>query len=154
MLTEQLFDKKRIEKPAATNRGRRESIPKERASLFSKPQRERHGKAFFLPLNDLGREPRLTHFLEQIFAGQAFHFQILRERGSELDELVIEKRDARLQRRGHARFVAPRKQIIGQPELRIHVEHTVQRLRSVGARQVFRKHMTSVVTAQGFLHVG
>src|SRR2546430_6805934 len=29
-----------------SNRGRRESIPKERASLFSKPQRERHGKAF------------------------------------------------------------------------------------------------------------
>src|SRR2546422_7793622 len=57
-----------------------------------------------------------------------------RERGRELDELVIEKRDAGLQRRGHARFVAPRKQIIGQPELRIHVERSEEHTSELQSR--------------------
>src|SRR5882757_2899835 len=61
---------------------------------------------------------------------------------------MIQKWNASLQRRGHARLVAPSKQIVGQPELRIHVEHAVQRVRGIRASQMFGEHGARLAAVQ------
>src|SRR5882762_8649641 len=98
----ELLDVGRVEDPAPPAPLREEQVADEGTEPPSKPASERHGEPVLRPVDDLIRQDPAHGALEDVLRRLATQVELRRNRLSELDELVVEQRDPRLEGVRHA----------------------------------------------------
>ena len=99
---------------------------------IEQPLAERRGEAHFLAVDDFVRDQVFDGFLHDVLAFAVAHLHVLGDAGGELDELVIEERNAAFDGGGHAHLVLLHEQF-DQIGLLVGEEHAGQR-REAGFR--------------------
>ena len=77
---------------------------------------------------DRGRHAALEIALEQVLRRAAAVLEVGRDRGGELDHLVVQEGRAHLERGRHAHPVDLDQDVVGEPGLEVHVEELAQRV--------------------------
>src|SRR2546426_996406 len=117
----ELLDVRRVEYPAPPAPLREEQLANEGAEPPSKPVSERYGEPVLPPLDDLIRQDPAHGALENVLRRPATQVELRRNRLSELDELVVEQRDPRLEGVRHAHPVHFGEDVQGEIALEIQV---------------------------------
>src|SRR5271156_570864 len=94
-----------IEEAAAADLRFTERVADEAFEIPAEPRAHGSAEAALFAMQNFVRHERLEYFLEQIFHGQAAHFQIRRHARCHFDQFVIYERSATFERRGHAHSI-------------------------------------------------
>ena len=112
-----------LEIAALQARRRQQRVGEQLAQVAAEPDAERHAEALLAPVEDVARQQRGRHFLQHVLAPAVLDLQRRRQRGRELDDLVVEQRHARLDRVRHAHAIDLRQHVLRQVGLGVEPHH-------------------------------
>jgi len=123
VLREHSFYRISLKISACGRLGVEEKVSNPVPEILTKPSFIRHGEADLLAVENFMRDEAAKGFLGDVFGGETANFVILRQRGSEFQDFVIEQRHAELDGIGHGHFVRLDEEIVRKPGLGVGVEH-------------------------------
>ncbi len=101
----------------------------------SEPGAERYGKAQLRVVQDLGRHEPADHTSEDVFPHAVADLQSRGQRERVLDERMVEQRDARLERDGHASPVHLGQNVSGEVGGDVHEHHLRREVPGAGGHE-------------------
>src|SRR6266571_5129002 len=101
-------------------------IPCSRSPRPGEPAGQRNGEAHFAAVDRLLGNVSLGETLENDLRAQPADLQMLRQARGELDELVVEERNASLDARSHAHAVALDQDVVHQPGVNVAIEEAIE----------------------------
>jgi hypothetical protein len=118
----------RLEQPALRDPSGGEQVIHQRRKLPLQPLLHRDAEALLFPLQDAVGQDAAKRALEDEFALTVAHFEVARHRERQLHDADIQKRRARLERRGHAHAIDFRQDVVGQVDRHVRVQLPIQRV--------------------------
>src|ERR1041384_1776298 len=112
-----------VEDPTAW--GRRDCVEKHLAQFALEPFADRNLEALLREREQMARQDMFERLAKRMFFAQPVDLQFPRNAEGRLDDAIIEKRRAHFKPDLHAHHVNFGEDVIGQLDLRVHIEHRV-----------------------------
>ena len=123
VLVHELPHEQRLEVAALEARRRQQRVGEELPEISAEPRAKRYAEPLLAPIQNLGRQQRRRDFLQHVLAAAILDLQRRRQRRRELDDVVVEQRDARLDRVRHAHAIDFREHVFGKIRVGVEAHH-------------------------------